>query len=134
MQTLEGHRESVKSIVFSPDGGQIASGSVDHMIKVWDYESGACMQTLEGYNSNQVASIAFSPDSQQIASGSAEGMIEVWGCKSGICMQTLEGHSSSVESVAFSPDSQLIVSGHGENGYGLSRDRRWICRHEQNVL
>ena len=33
-QTLEGHKESVPCITFSPDGSQLASGSADNAIKV----------------------------------------------------------------------------------------------------
>ena len=38
--TLNGHRGSVYSVAFSPDGEQIASGSLDHTVKVWDLTSG----------------------------------------------------------------------------------------------
>ena len=45
-QTLEGHNNWVESVAFSLDGRQIASGSCDDIIKVWDRESGACVQTF----------------------------------------------------------------------------------------
>ncbi|HEV8066788.1 MAG TPA: protein kinase [Planctomycetaceae bacterium] len=35
-QTLSGHRDAVMSVVFSPDGEWIASGSDDGTVKVWD--------------------------------------------------------------------------------------------------
>jgi WD40 repeat protein len=37
---FEGHRSVVASVVFSPDGKQIASGSYDHTIRVWDAANG----------------------------------------------------------------------------------------------
>src|SRR5690606_38558434 len=40
-QTLEGHGDWVNSVAFSADGRQVASGSRDNTIKVWDCESGA---------------------------------------------------------------------------------------------
>jgi len=34
--TLKGHRNKIQSVVFSPDGDKIVSGSGDRTIKIWD--------------------------------------------------------------------------------------------------
>ena len=36
----------VLSVAWGPDGKQIASGSVDKTIKIWDSQSGGCQSTL----------------------------------------------------------------------------------------
>ncbi|KAL7920860.1 hypothetical protein ACQKWADRAFT_152275 [Trichoderma austrokoningii] len=61
LQTLEGHRGWVDSVVFSPNGQRLASGSYDSTVRVWDANSGACLQTLEGH-SGRVSSVVFSPN------------------------------------------------------------------------
>ena len=38
--TLKGHTGKVTSVVFSPDGRRIVSGSQDSTLKVWDAETG----------------------------------------------------------------------------------------------
>ncbi|KAF3821089.1 hypothetical protein GH733_011242 [Mirounga leonina] len=44
---LKGHVTWVKSIAFSPDGSQLASAGYSHMVKVWDCNTGKCIQTLK---------------------------------------------------------------------------------------
>jgi WD40 repeat protein len=49
LQTLEGHSNEIKTVTFSPDGKQLASGSYDGTVRLWDAMTGAALQTLEGH-------------------------------------------------------------------------------------
>ncbi|XP_045418641.1 WD repeat-containing protein 38 isoform X1 [Lemur catta] len=44
---LKGHITWVKSIAFSPDEQRLASGGYSHMVKVWDCNTGKCLETLK---------------------------------------------------------------------------------------
>ncbi|MGD1808859.1 AAA-like domain-containing protein [Dapis sp. BLCC M126] len=105
---LEGHKDGVNSVCFSPDGKIIASASRDCTIKLWS-SGGKLLETLTGHGS-RVRDISFSSDSQIIVSGSDDETIKVWSI-SGQQLQTLTGHSKPITTVSFSPDSKIIVSG-----------------------
>ncbi|SLM38085.1 wd40 repeat-like partial [Lasallia pustulata] len=50
LQTLEDHSARVHAVAFSPDGKQLASGSSDRTVRIWDAAMGATLQTLEGHS------------------------------------------------------------------------------------
>ncbi|KAK4656838.1 HNWD NOD-like receptor pc14 [Podospora pseudocomata] len=125
-QTLEGHGGWVQSVVFSPDGQRVASGSHDNTIKIWDTASGVCTQTLEGHG-RWVQSVAFSPDGRRVASGSDDNTIKIWDTASGVCTQTLEGHGGRVQSVVFSPDGQRVASGSHDNTIKIWDTASGVC-------
>ena len=77
IQTLSGHSDSVLAVAFSPDGKQVASGSMDETIKLWDAATGEVQRTLSGH-SDSVLAVAFSPDGKQVASGSMDKTIKLW--------------------------------------------------------
>ncbi|KAG8923247.1 hypothetical protein FRC02_011273 [Tulasnella sp. 418] len=107
---LRGHTNGVQSVAFSPDRTQIASGSDDQTVAIWDAQTGDLVRILEGHTEG-VNSIAFSPNGMQIASASCDMTVSIWDAQTGNLLRKLKGHTLSVNSVAFSPDSALIVSG-----------------------
>ena len=74
---LEGHGNNVESVCFSPDGKQLASGSHDRTVRLWDVETGACVKTLEGHL-GAVSSVCFSPDGRRLGSGSFDSTVRLW--------------------------------------------------------
>ena len=47
---LRGHKNYVSSVVFSPNGEYLASGSLDKTIGVWRVSSGERIKTLTGHS------------------------------------------------------------------------------------
>ncbi|OQY21850.1 MAG: hypothetical protein B6I34_06775 [Anaerolineaceae bacterium 4572_32.1] len=110
LHTLEGHTNWVKSVVFSPDGSLLASGSVDSTVRLWDVTEGRQVRVFSGHSS-EIESVAFSPDGSLLASASWDLTVRLWDVASGNELVTLTGHSSWIKSVAFSPDGATLGSG-----------------------
>jgi hypothetical protein len=104
------HDRLVSSVAFHPDGGRIASGSEDKMVRVWDARTGKELLTLTGHG-DPVRGVAFSPDGGRIASGSDDKTVKVWDTGTGQEALTLMGHAGGITSVAFSPDGMRLASG-----------------------
>ena len=97
LHVLKGHRGVVWSVVFSPDGGVIASGGADGTIKIWE-PLGSEKKSLQGHTA-AVKSVAFSPDGKKLLSGSYDKTIRLWDRMSGELLDTFEWHYEYVNSV-----------------------------------
>lgn len=77
---LKGHTETIYSMVFSPNGKQIVTGSFDKTVKVWDAITGKEIRTLTGPQGHKqmVLNVAVSPNGSLIASGSADNSANLW--------------------------------------------------------
>jgi WD40 repeat protein len=77
LETFTGHTYRVNSVVFSPDGEMIASGSRDKTIGLWNLD-GTLVSNLETHT-DAINSIAFSPNGDSLASASDDKTIILWG-------------------------------------------------------
>jgi len=111
--TLAGHSGWVISVAYAPSGLQLASGSYDTTVIIWNAATGAVLRTLTGH-SGWVWSVAYAPSGLQLASGSADWTVIIWEAATGAALRTLTGHSGAVYSVAYAPAGGQLASGSGD--------------------
>jgi serine/threonine protein kinase/WD40 repeat protein len=74
VRSLSGHRGSVFTLAFSPDGSRLASGGDDNAIIIWEPISGDPVLELHRHAA-YVHAVNFSPDGARLVSGSGDGTI-----------------------------------------------------------
>jgi WD40 repeat protein len=101
---------AVRSLVFSPDGGLLACGCDNGLIRMWDRINGPCTQLEQGPNV-YFRSLDFSPDGKMLATAACDdSTIRLW-TLADKSLRTLEGHTEDVNSVVFAPNGLCLASG-----------------------
>ena len=102
---LEGHTRSVKSVLFSPDGQTLASGSHDRTIRLWDVATGTEKKILKGHKKT-INSMAFSRDGRMLVSTSYN-TVRLWNVDAGTLKKNIKG--PNVWQVALSADGKTLA-------------------------
>ena len=102
---LTGHTDRVNSVVYSPDGQTLASGSYRE-IRLWNPSTQEHKTTFvhQGLNS-----LAYSPDGQTLALARWRG-VDLLDAQTGERKLSLSGHTDVVRSLAFSSDGEKLAS------------------------
>lgn len=109
----------VNDLAWSPDGaalltgGQVVADGGDHVLKIWDPNTGMERGTFAGYT-EEVTAVAWSADGRGIVSGEASGQILIRDATSGEITQTFAGHADRINDLAWPPDGNQLVSASGD--------------------
>src|SRR5262249_27811573 len=102
---LTGLRGGVKSIAFSPGGGQVASFSYEADLDLWDVESGKRLWRRTSEKDHQWYGIAFSPNGKTFVCGKDLKLVDV---ATGETIRSFVGHEYGAADLAFSPDGKTL--------------------------
>jgi WD40 repeat protein len=110
------HKKSITCFAYLAEASQLASGSNDGVIKIWNLKTQECIRTLIGHKG--CVSCLTPLSSGQIASGSDDGRVIVWDLETGKC--TPLDLKAPVLSICQLPDGPLAI------GVGDKVDNRSI--------
>jgi WD40 repeat protein len=97
------------SVAFRADGGVLAAGGNDGIVRIWSMPEGQLIAELKGHTS-YISSVAFSPDGHLLASGARNGEVFLWDVNTNKTIRTYNIKASfGVRSISFSPDGHFIT-------------------------
>jgi WD40 repeat protein len=127
---------NVRSVCYSPDGHQLASGSA-YLACLWDAETGASLLELLKLRS-MANSVCFAPDGSRVAVGSEDKAVRIVDAKSGTLLLELTELSGRVFSVCYSPNGQHLASALDHGTVCIWDIQTGVlkasCRHDGMVL
>ena len=131
---LQGHKSTIESITYSPDGTTLASAGYASPVFVWNLSTGKPVRRFP-IDGSTAYCVAFSPDGKRLAVASWN--VQLWNVRSGERIRTISPKSNPL-SVAFSPDGgKLAAGGHDKeiNVWDVDTGKclRTFVGHEGNV-
>lgn len=117
-KTFKDHKASVNSLAYHPHKPQLASGSMDNTIRIWDTITGNVTLILQ--EDNDVLDICFNQTGTLLASCFADGGIRVFNTSTWQSIQKITNHSDRVFSIVFNPqDPHILASGSADKTIGI---------------
>jgi len=113
--SLTGHTKGVNCVEYAPTGEKpyLISGSDDRTVRIWDYQTKQCIQTLSGHTNN-VSSALFHATLPIIFTGSEDGTVRIWYAATYRLEATLNYSLERVWSIAVIRGSNAAAIGYDE--------------------
>lgn len=110
--TIDGHKDTVCALAFSPDGKKLASCALDATIRLWDLDSRKELHKAISLHSVQHR-LAFSRDGKTLFS-SGDNRVRLWDVATWRERLLAVGPNMLIGAFAFSPDGRRAASASGK--------------------
>ena len=111
VRTYTGHRQAIRDADFNNAGDQFLSTSYDRYIKLWDTETGECVNRFT--NKKIGYCVKFNPDDDKqhlFVVGTSDKKIVTWDIRSNEIVQEYDRHMGAVNTITFCDDNRRFVS------------------------
>lgn len=138
LRTLKGHKDTVLSLAFDPQGDKLATGGEDRVVKLWEIPSGKLLRTLKGHL-HVVGGVAFSSQGETLVSSSDDGTLKFWEAHSGKLLNTIHAHDDLVMALRVDQQSGKVASGSDDGTVKLwdaltGQWQRTLGGHQRGVM
>ena len=112
--SLKGHERWVLALALSPDGKDLASGSDDHTLRLWEIEKGEASKVLKRFDC-AVSALSFDPKGKWLAVGTWNGDLMICDPLTGKVIREFSEHRETITALAFDPSGRYLASGSADD-------------------
>ncbi len=101
---LKGHKSTILSMAFSPDGTYLITGAKDNTAKIWNTSTGQKVSILP--HADFVSFVAYSPDAKHIVTRAWNHLLTIWDARTNKELFTIQ---DVAEPITYSPNGQTLL-------------------------
>lgn len=114
-QTIGAHKNSVFTVVYSPDNLYLLSSGRDAHLKIWDVNNGYSIKEEIVAHMYAINHIVYSPDGRHFSTCSMDKSIKIWDAQQFTLLKVIDkaryaGHGTSVNKLLWTSYQNMVVS------------------------